>query len=172
MGTLRQDYKDWKKAKAEAEYCVNAMDTFQQSIEVKLPYEEWCRNFEKIETFCKMMEAYKEYANDPKTHSKFMERYDVLAKLLRSSTCFMGCRSPFSAYPWSKFFGEDLKDTTLRCINNRDNGEITEHLCDGCGKFKELVKYQMLAANAKSALERQNVAKMMLANHFRIFKIK
>ena len=171
MGTFKQDFADWKKAKAEAEYCVNAMTTYQQSIEVKLSYEEWGRNLKKIETFCKMMEPYQKYANDPDTHFKFVERYDALAKQLRSSSCFMGCRIPLAAYPWDNI-GVDIKDSTLRCINNRDNGEITEHLCDGCDKFKELVKYQLLAANAKSALEREHAAKLMLMNHFKIFKIK
>ena len=86
------------------------------------------------------------------------------------SVSFEAC-FPLAAYPWDNI-GVDIKDSTLRCINNRDNGEITEHLCDGCDKFKELVKYQLLAANAKSALEREHAAKLMLMNHFKIFKIK
>ena len=171
MGTLKQDYQDWKKAKAEAEYCVTAMKDYQQSIEIKLPYEEWCRNLERIKTFCKMMEPYEEYGKDPKTHSKFAERYDALAQQLRSPSCFMACREEFEVYPIGNI-GVNIKDSTLKCINNCDNGDITEHLCVGCDKFKELVKYQLLAANAKSAIEREHVAKMMLANHFKVFKIK
>ena len=172
MGTLKQDFADWKKAKAEAEYCVTAMDSYRQSIEVKLPYEEWRRNLAKINTFCKMMEPYKEYAKDPKTHAKFVERYEALARQLRSSSCFMECEVNVDILGLGQI-GIDVEDSTLKCVNNRDNGDICEHLCDGCGKFRELVKYQMLAANVRAAQEKQNVAKMMLMNHFRIFnKIK
>ena len=171
MGTLRQDYKDWKKAKAEAEYCVTAMKDYQQSIAAKLSYKEWYGNLMRIRLFCKMMEPYKEYAKDPKTHAIFIERYDMLAKHLRSSSCFMSCWEKFNVADIAQI-GMDIVESTIRCVNNRDNGEICEHLCDGCNKFKELVKYQMLAANAKAAQERQNVAKMMLMNHFKIFKIK
>ena len=171
MGTLLQDYIDWKKAKAEPKYCVTVMDNYQQSIEVKLPYEEWRRNLAKIGTFCKMMEPYKAYADNPNTHAKFTERYDALAKHLRSSYCFMGCRENVDILGLGQI-GIDIDDSTLRCVNNRANGDIVEHLCDGCDKFRELVKYQMLAANAKVAKEKQDAAKMMLMNHFRIFKIK
>ena len=166
MGTLKQDFQDWKKAKAEAKVCQQAKDDCKKKITTVMSFDEWKVYGDKLTTILDSLEKDKEET----TQVKFAEKYDSQMQALQLKSCFINVYQIFDidveGIRWASVSGG------FRCINNNMNGTIYETHCAGCPKFNDLVEYQLSAANTKSAIEKERVAKMMLMNHFRIFKIK
>ena len=172
MGTLKQDYKDWKKAKAEAKFSTSKMNECKNKLTALMSFDEWQKYADKIKVVSDSLEKDK----DETTEVKFMEKYNSQMQALQLKSCFITVFQlmdfPFHTLsPDGSIFISVSEG--FRCANNHTNGDMFETHCAGCPKFSKLVEYQMLAAEAMVAREKQNVAKMMLMNHFRIFnKIK
>jgi len=172
MGTIIEDYKNLRKARAEARYCINAMNNYQHDIEVAVPYDEW------VDYTKKFVKAYAslEKAKRDLTQTEFDNKYyEDEMKKLHAKSCFIRVFFEPAYVPFSERLDDLMMSVSVgihRCANNHENGDVREHLCAGCPKFGELVKYQMLAGNAKVAQQRRDEARKALLNHFKLSRAK
>ena len=164
MGTLKQDYIDWTKAKAEAKRCADECARYQQDIATDMSYDEF------LQYNIKTMDAKMSVVVDKSITemSDYADKMIEALKKVQMGACFT------RIYKWYPVIGKvEIGKDLCRCINNFRNGMVYKDFCDGCPKYKELVESQRLVSDVMVAREKQNVAKMMLMNHFRIFnKIK
>lgn len=171
MGTIIEDYKNLRKARAEARYCINAMNNYQHDIEVSLPYEEWADYTKKfVKAYASLEKAKRDL-----TQAEFDNKYEDEMKKLHAKSCFVRvffepAYVPFSERPEDMMLA--LSVGIHRCANNHENGDVCERLCAGCPKFNKLVKYQTLAGNAKVAKQRRDEARKALLNHFKLSRTK
>jgi len=176
MGTIIEDYKNLRKARAEARYCINAMNNYQHEIEVAVPYEEWAEYANKmVKAYDYLGKAQKNLAQKNLTQTEFDNKYEDELKKLHAKSCFIRvffepAYVPFSDRPNDLMLA--LSVGIHRCANNHENGNVCEHLCAGCPKFGKLVKYQVLAGNAKVAAQRRDEARKALLNHFKLSRSK
>ena len=163
MGTLKQDYKDWKNAKVEAKRCADECARYQQDIATDMSYDEF------LQYNIKTMDAKMSVVVDKSITemSDYADKMIEALKKVQMGACFA------RVYQWYPITGRvEVGKDLCRCINNHSTGIVRKELCDSCPKFNQLVESQRLTTKAKAAQEKANVAKMMLMNHFRIFKIK
>ncbi len=163
MGPLKQDFQDWRKARAEAKRCAGACAQYQQDIATDMS------DIEYLKYHLETMDARMTVATDKSITemSDFAKKLSGALKKVQMGACFT------RIYKWYPVIGKvEIGKDLCRCINNFRNGMVYKDFCDGCPKYKELVESQHLAAEAKMAQEKANTTKTILMNHFRIFRMK
>ena len=163
MGILKQDFQDWRKARAEAKRCAGACAQYQQDIATDMS------DIEYLKYHLETMDARMTVATDKSITemSDFAKKLSGALKKVQMGACFT------RIYKWYPVIGKvEMGKDLCRCINNFRNGMVYKDFCDGCPKYKELVESQRLAAEAKKAQEKANATKTILMKHFRLFKIK
>ena len=170
MLRIIQDYKIWKKLRADARHQLRQAESYKYSIAQKMEYPEYIKNAKKLELLFAAL--------PPENAPDFAKAYATGKKRFRGPACFFGIDptakislESFGLLGYTPIFGNQMfKQSILRCCNNNDDGLINESDCQGCPKFDELVKYNVLAATAARTQQQCEVAKQKFLQHFKIFK--
>ncbi len=158
--SIIQDYKFWKEAKKATEIARLRKDVKFRTMLKQISIPHFGQNVSIEEAFIKS-------APNPNTKPQECKQYvGNYAHMCHAYPCFYVMHNPFDDKDKSSYTEEQVQ----RCMNNRADGTIYEAFCQGCPAFEDLVKYQMLYAQFKTAQAKQKAAKQKLLDNFIFWK--
>ena len=159
MTTFIQDWKNFKNAKKTVKDAkAKKTEQFNKMLTRLVP-GDYLVNAEEAWVLPAGIKTLKDAGASEKELKEYLDTY---ASKYHACACF------FVYYDlWDYIIDRHYQENKVeRCINNYKSGMIVEEYCDGCENFKDLVAYQALNANYRTALRKRAIAKQKLISHF------